>query len=328
MRDMNNQNSFINPNPPEGSQHQADQSVNILELLYRLVDKIAVILAAGLIGALLMGIVAGGGSTVLYTASAKLFLVNSAESSMNVSSLQAANYLVSDYLAVFSTKELQQRVVDRLRLPYTAETLGSMVYPSNPAGTHIIEITVTASTGEEAMSIANAYAELAGDVMAQKLNVPQPQLFESATSAQPMATGNARQSRIVGAMAGVFLVCAVVVLQGIFDDRIRIPEDMEREFGIQTLGVLTAQIRMPSPKFGKKSAPEPEFSGRALAEQVRKALTEQVKKATSERSASDRKNTETRKPGDRRSAADRKAAAERRAEREKTAAKHEGGKNE
>lgn len=323
---MNNQNTFANPNPADSSQHQADQSVNILELLYRLVDKIALILAAGLIGALLMGIVAGGTSTVMYSATAKLYLVGGNDSG----SIQAANSLVSDYLAVFSTKELQQRVVDRLVLPYSADALNSMVFPSNPAGTHIIEITVMARTGEEAMSIANAYAELSGDVMMQKLNVARPQIFESATSAVPVSSGNTSQARVMGAMAGVFLVCAVVVLQGVFDDRIRIPEDMEREFGVQTLGVLTAQIRMPSPQFGRKPQPEPErdYPGRALAEQVKKTLAEQVKKSSADKKNAkpgERKNT-----ADRRSAAERKAAAERRiAEREKAAAsRNEGGKNE
>lgn len=227
-----------NPNHPEQvSTQPIESSVDLIVLVYRLIDKAILILLATILGALLMGKIAGTSAVTTYYSTAKLYLINTNDTMLSMSDLQAANNLVYDYLALFQTKELHQRVADSLPLHYTADQLSAMVSAGNLTDTHIISITVRATSAEDAETIAHAYATVTGTLVEEKLNVPKPVLFEDATPAVKTVTSNAKQNYIIGAMVGLFVSCVAVILYGIFDDHVYTPEDADLLF----LGILTKQ---------------------------------------------------------------------------------------
>lgn len=233
---MNNPNHLNH-----ASAQQTDSSVNLIELVYRILDKAILIILAAILGAVLMGKVAGTSSVTTYYSTAKLYLINTNDVTLSMSDLQAANYLVNDYLAVFQTKELHQLVADKVELDYTADQLSAMTSAANLIDTHIISITVRANSAEDAELIANTYADVTGLLVEEKLNVPKPVLFEEATPAVKNVTSNTKQNYIIGAMIGLFISCIAVVLHGIFDDRVCTPEDLQRAVGAETLGIITKQ---------------------------------------------------------------------------------------
>ena len=231
-----------NPNPlDKNSMSQTDSSVNLIELVYRILDKIILIILATVIGAVFMGKVVGTSSVTTYYATSKLYLINTDDVTLSMSDLQAANYLVNDYLAVFQTKELHQLVAEEVDLEYTPDQLSAMVSASNIIDTHIISITVRANSPENAELIADTYADITGSLVEEKLNVPKPVIFEEATPAIKSVTSNAKQNYIIGAMIGLFVSCIAVVIYGIFDDRVCTPEDLRETVGIETLGIITKQ---------------------------------------------------------------------------------------
>lgn len=231
-----------NPNHLDhASAQQTDSSVNLIELVYRILDKAILIILAAILGAVLMGKVAGTSSVTTYYSTAKLYLINTNDVTLSMSDLQVANYLVNDYLAVFQTKELHQLVADKAELDYTADQLSAMASAANLIDTHIISITVRANSAEDAELIANTYADVTGLLVEEKLNVPKPALFEEATPAVKNVTSNTKQNYITGAMIGLFISCIAVFLHGIFDDRVCTPEDLRRAVGAETLGIITKQ---------------------------------------------------------------------------------------
>lgn len=246
---MNNPNptdttSSNNGNKNQIPVNQSDSTVNLIELVYRILDKAVLIVLAAVLGALLMGKLAGSSTVTTYYSTSKLYLINTNDITLSMSDLQAANYLVSDYLAVFQTKELHQLVADEANLVYTADQLSGMVSAGNITDTHIISITVRANSAEEAELLAGIYADVTGNLVERKLNVPKPVLFEEATPAVKSVISNIKQNYIIGAMIGLFLSCIAVVLHGIFDDRIRTPEDIQKTIGAETLGVVTKKKRL------------------------------------------------------------------------------------
>ncbi len=221
--------------------NSADSSVNMVELVYKLFDKIILIILAAAIGAGIMGTVSRTGYFTSYTSTSKLNLFTTEDETVSVTSLQAMYYLVYDYLEVFKTKELHQRVSEEVDLKYTADELSEMVKTENTAETHIINITVTAKTPEEAELLANTYADVAASFVEEKFSAPKPRIFERATPAARSSSSNTKTFCILGAMGGLFVACIAVLLSAVFDDRVYTPEDLQRAVGIETLGIMTKQ---------------------------------------------------------------------------------------
>ncbi len=229
----------------------AETVVSLSELLYRILDKAVYIIIAVIIGALLMGIVAGTTADTVYSSSSKLYLINTSDVTLTTSDLQVAGSLVNDYLAVFTTNELHQMVSQELDYKYTAAELGQMISVSDMMDTHIINISITASDPADVQIIANTYAYISSIVIEEKLNVPQPVLFESASAPVAIPTTNITRNVIIGAMAGFFIAFVVAAIFAIFDDRIRTPKDMERHFGIPTLGIMVDDRKDTRRLFGR-----------------------------------------------------------------------------
>lgn len=124
----------------QASIQATESSIDLIKLVYRIIDKAFLILLATLLGAIIMGKMAGTNAVTTYYSTVKLYLINTNDTTLSMSDLQAANNLIYDYLAIFQTKELHQRVADTLPLSYTADQLSTMVSAGNLTDTHIISI--------------------------------------------------------------------------------------------------------------------------------------------------------------------------------------------
>ena len=231
----------MNSSEKKDHQQTTDSYVNITGIVYKLLDKTILIILAAVLGAFLVGVGMSRISGTTYTSTAKLYLVNTEEETVSMYDLQAMNYLVYDYLAAFQTQELHQRVSEEAGLNYTATQLSGMVTAENIEETHILSITVQAKTVEDAVLLANTYADVTGSFAAEKFNVPKPNVFEEAISAVKSGASGEKRNYILGAMGGLFIACIAVVLDAVFDDRIYTPEDLQNAVGIETLGIMTKQ---------------------------------------------------------------------------------------
>ncbi len=109
---------------PRGNE---DDEINLVELLYRLIEKWKIVALASLLGALIAAVYTFCFITPMYTATSKLYVVNTKDSAINLSDLQIGNYLASDYTEVFSNWHVHEMVLQRLGLDYTYSQLAEMV---------------------------------------------------------------------------------------------------------------------------------------------------------------------------------------------------------
>ena len=98
--------------PDEGGEDEID----LVELMYRLLEKWKIIVLACILGALIAGVYTICFVTPMYTATSKLYVVNAKDSAINLSDLQIGNYLASDYTEVFSNWHVHEMVLERARL--------------------------------------------------------------------------------------------------------------------------------------------------------------------------------------------------------------------
>lgn len=212
------------------------------DLLSRIFDKIVVIIVSVVLGAVLLGNIVETNVAATYYSVAKLYLVSSDEGMFSMTDLQAAEYLKNDYLAVFQTRELHQKVADEIELDYTIEQLSDMVSANSIDETHLISITVRAESPEHAELLADTYAEVASDFIFEKLNAPKPIIFENAVPAVRIDTlGSQNNNYILGAVAGFFISCIFIIMFSVFDNRVWTPEDVQETIHAETIGIVMAQ---------------------------------------------------------------------------------------
>lgn len=221
---------------PELSENGTE--IDLVELMYRLLDKIWYIIIAAVVGALIAAVWTFNFVTPLYTATAKLYVLNANDSVVNLSDLQIGTYLAADYQEVFSNWHVHEMVNRNLKLDYPYSKLNKMVSVSNPTGTRILYVKVTSSSPTEAKMMADEYTKVAQEFIALKMETKEPNVFEEALLPTVPSSPSKTRNILIGFLLGLVLSAGVITLQFVMDDRIRTAEDIEKYFSLPTLGIM------------------------------------------------------------------------------------------
>ncbi len=223
------------------TQNDEETTIDLVELFYRLMDKIKIIIAATLLGAIVAFAVTKLFITPVYQATTKLYVLNSSGTTLNLSQLQLGTALASDYEQVFSNWHVHEMVRKRLNLDYTYEQLGKMVSVENPSDTRILVINVKSTDPQEAKDMALTYAQVAREFIAAKMEMDTPTIFEEPQLPEKPVSPRMLRNTALGGLLCFVLSCGMIVMQFLFDDRIRNAERLEKSLGLVTIGMMPVQ---------------------------------------------------------------------------------------
>ena len=241
---LHTQNQSVTPANTRAADRDTEIEIDLGELFLRLLDKWYIIVAAALVGTLISGVWTFFFVTPQYEATTKLYILNSDDSVINLSSLQLGSQLANDYTYVFSNWHVHESVVDRLGLDYTYKQMGDMVRVTNPSNTRILEITVKSPDPEEAQLIANTYASVACEFIAKVMKTVEPSVFQEARLPSAPVSPSKSRNLILGFLIGAVLAVGVITVLFISDDKVRTSDDVTKLLGLPTLGVVTMQSSM------------------------------------------------------------------------------------
>lgn len=225
-------------------QEQPIQTINLVALFFRILENLKYVVLCAVLLAVAGGYYAQNFVIPTYSATAKLYILGQAGSSINLNSLQIGTVLTMDYQEVFKTWEVHEMVRQELELPYNYGQLQAMLTVSNPEDTRVLYITVENPDAQLAADIANAYAKAAKTFILETMDSEAPSPFSVA-----LTPGNANpvsQSSYIalGFLLGTLLSVGIITLHFVFDDRPRSPEDVEQVCGLPTLAVIPAMRKM------------------------------------------------------------------------------------
>ena len=215
--------------------------IDLMELFNHLMDHWPLLMAAAALGTIIMAVYTFFVVTPMYEATSKLYVVNSKDSVVNLSDLQIGNYLAQDYVEVFSNWHVHERVLQELNLPYSYREIGSMIQVRNPQNTRILYITCRNKDPELARAIATAYAKVACEFIAVKMEQEQPNIFEEARTPVAPTSPHKTRNLFLGMIVGLLAAAAWLTVSFVMDDKIRTPEDIEKLLNLPTFGVITEQ---------------------------------------------------------------------------------------
>lgn len=215
--------------------------IDLVELFFRVLENIKYILLGILVGALLMGLYSFVLVTPKYSSTAKLYVLGANDSVVNLSDLQIGSYLASDYQEVFKTWEVNERVLSNLGLAYTYEELQGMLSTSNPSNTRILYITVTSGSPLEAAQMANEYADVVREYIAETMSTEMPNILSTALQPLLPVSPNKTLNILLGALVGALVAVVIIVTAFLLDDKIKSTDDILKYAGLPTLAVVPIQ---------------------------------------------------------------------------------------
>lgn len=227
---------FTTPTPPK-----EENSIDLVELMYRLLGSWKLIVCLALAGAILMGCYTQFLVTPMYSATSTIYVLSRSDSAINMADLQIGTALTSDYIKVFDIWEVHEKVISNLNLPYSYKEMASMLSVSNPANTRMLDITVTNSSAEEAAAIANEYATVVSQYIAQTMSTEAPSLMSVALTPSNPVSPNKTKNVMLGFLLGMVVAMAIVTVRMLMDDTYKTADDIRRYTGLATLALIPVE---------------------------------------------------------------------------------------
>ena len=219
---------------------QQETELDVLELFYYLLEHIKQLVAAVVVGALVMLLVSLFFLTPQYKATAKLYVMARNDSAVNLSDLQIGSYLTSDYQEVFKAWEVHEQVLQNLGLDYEYGELENMLTIENPSDTRMLYINVTSADAQEATDMANEYANVARNYIYEMMGTEEPSLFSVALKPVDPVSPRKMLNTVLGALVAGLIMAAILVGRFIRDDKIKTADDITNYIGIPTLAIVPA----------------------------------------------------------------------------------------
>lgn len=224
--------------PDQGGEVEID----LLELFFWLLENAKQIIAAALAGMLVLALYSFVLATPMYKATSRIYVTNSKDeaTSIAVADFQIGNYLAEDYQEVLDSWEIYDAVIQNLGLDFEYTELKRMLEIDNPDETRILDLSVTSDDPQEAADIANEYAKVASEFIAETMDVSAPTLLSSALPPEKPVRPRKLLYTALGFVLGGMIMVGVLTVRFLMDDKIKASDDLRKYADLAVLAVVPA----------------------------------------------------------------------------------------
>lgn len=225
-------------------QSDEEMTIDLMDLMYRLLGNWKLIVGLALVFAVLMGIYTFYFVTPMYEATSTIYVLSRSDSAINMADLQIGTALTQDYIKVFDMWEVHEEVISRLDLPYTYEEIQDMLTVTNTSNTRMLDITIKDASPEEAALIANEYARVVSQFIADTMSTDKPSIMSVALVPANPVSPNKTRNIMIGFLLGALLAAGIVTVRFIMDDKYKTADDIRKYTGLVTLAVVPVEESM------------------------------------------------------------------------------------
>lgn len=260
---------------------------NVRKILAALLRKWKIIVIFAVIGALVGYFYTANFVTLTYSSSVE-FLAFSVDSKddlqdaqtsgsssadnsriSNTSKMNYAMKMLDTYIEIFNTNDFDSKVVselnERINASYTASTIKNALTIAGVEDTAMFKVTVTTASADLSYEIAHQLETTIPEVMAETNNgLVSAEVKDKPIKASAAGSLGYAKKCAIGAVIGIVIAAAYIILRNLLDVRIRSSEELIEKYNIPVLG----------------SIPSFEIKGSAQRHQI--ADTSDDKKSTSD----------------------------------------------
>lgn len=232
--------------------HTDDEiEIDLREIAGLLLRKLKILILFLILGGLIAGSVTRFLITPQYTGTSMIFILTKTTSVTSLADIQLGSELTTDFVMLATSRPTLERVIDELDLTEEPKDLQEMITVSNPADTRILQIDVSNPDPQLAADISNALADATADAVADIMSTDRPSIVEEAVVPEAPSSPSLMKNAMLGAMAGLFLAMAIVILRFLMDDTIKTEDDVAKYLNLNTLAALPVDGKA-DPAAGKK----------------------------------------------------------------------------
>ncbi|MBQ9531659.1 MAG: hypothetical protein IJR70_06265 [Eubacterium sp.] len=216
--------------------------IDLGRIIYMMRSKIIFILLITIFGGIAAGAITHFFIPPTYSATAKFYVQNSADtvstsSSINPSELDAAEKLVNFCIYVIKADTVMDKVAKEIG-ENSSNNLREMISATPVENTMAFQVTVKSNDRNLSAKVANAIAKIAPEEIVRIVNGGGVSVIDYAKVPKSPSAPNLKKNTLIGALAGFIVSFAAFFLIEVFDTTVTNTKDLERVFDIPILGTV------------------------------------------------------------------------------------------
>lgn len=214
--------------------------IDIKEILGVLVSKLWLIALLGIVFGIAAFVYSKYVVAPVYSSTTKVYVLarQSTETNVTYTDLQTGTQLTKDYIELVKSRTVLNQVIEDLELQKSVGELGQMIDVTTQTDTRIITITVNSTDVYEAQKIADAVRTAATVHICQVMNLEAVNVIDEADLPTAPSSPNVMKNTVIGALIGIVLAMAIIIIRYLLDDSIVTPDDVERYLGLSVLASI------------------------------------------------------------------------------------------
>ena len=216
--------------------------IDLREIWAVIRGRLLLIIASGIILALLTMIATKLFITPQYESTTKMYVLNKQDSSTLTSSdMQTSTLLTKDYAELIQNRNVTEAVIAQLNLGIQHEDLMKKLTVETPTDTRVISIIVRDEDPYMAAKIADTIRDVSATHIQEVMAIEAVNVAERANIPSEPVTPKTLRNGFIGGVLGLLICIAVVVISYLSNDTIQSAEDVERYLGLSFLGNIPLQ---------------------------------------------------------------------------------------
>ena len=233
--------------------------IDLGKLLRSILSKLWLVVLVGLLAALGAYYYTSEMVTPTYSSTARVYIQNSQTIQSSASDLQSATTLKEDFQVLVKSDEVYRQVLESMgENGANYKSLRGKISLDNNT-TRFVDITVSDADPVRAKKLADATAYVSRIKAKEILGVQDVAIMQLGSVSTSPSSPNMSKNIILGAVAGMFAVCAIIALVSLFNNKLTTVEDVEKYLGITVLGSIPDIKTVPGYSKKTKSAEEDEL---------------------------------------------------------------------
>lgn len=212
--------------------------IDLMEVCYVFLRKWWLIIGVGILCGALSFVGTKTLITPMYESQAMIYLLSKTNAITSALDIQLGSQMTDDFMILATSRPVVEEVIKKEKLDITYEEMIERIEVSNPSNTQILKIAVRDEDPELACELANAMAEATSDSVADIMNTERPNIVEKAIVTTEPASPSLVKNAAFGALFGVLLVMAILLVNYMLDDRVKTEEDVEKYLQLITLATI------------------------------------------------------------------------------------------
>lgn len=209
--------------------------IDLWQLLMALKRRIWLILAVMAVTGGLAGAFSRFVLTPQYSSTSMVYILSKETTLTSLADLQIGSQLTKDYKILVSSRPVLEAVNETLHLELEYEELVEKITIDNPADTRILSITAMDPDPYRAKAIVDCVAQTSSEFIGEIMEMIPPKIIEEGVVAERKTSPSNIKNAALGMLAGMVIVCGVIVLQVLMNDTIQTEEDVEKYLGLTVL---------------------------------------------------------------------------------------------